>query len=55
VTAFHNGVLVQNGVALQGETVYAGKPAYRRHGPAPIKLQDHGDAVGFRNIWVRSL
>ena len=55
VTALHNGVVVQNHVALQGETVYAGKPAYRRHGPAPIKLQDHGDAVSFRNIWVRPL
>lgn len=55
VTVLHNGVLVQNHVALQGETVYAGKPFYRAHGPAPIKLQDHGDAVGFRNIWVRPL
>lgn len=55
VTALHNGVLVQNHVALQGETVYAGKPTYRKHGPAPIKLQDHGDAVSFRNIWVRPL
>ena len=55
VTALHNGVLVQHHVALQGETVYAGKPAYRMHGPAPIKLQDHGDAVSFRNIWVRPL
>lgn len=55
VTALHNGVLVQHHAALQGETVYAGKPFYRAHGPAPIKLQDHGDAVGFRNIWVRPL
>lgn len=55
VTALHNGVLVQNHVALQGESVYAGKPSYRRHGPAPIKLQDHGDPVSFRNIWVRPL
>lgn len=55
VTALHNGVVVQNHVALHGETVYAGKPTYRRHGPAPIKLQDHGDPVNFRNIWVRPL
>ena len=55
VTALHNGVLVQHHVALQGETVYQGKPSYRMHGPAPIKLQDHGDAVSFRNIWVRPL
>lgn len=55
VTALHNGVVVQHHVALQGETVYVGKPSYRMHGPAPIKLQDHGDAVSFRNIWVRPL
>ena len=55
VTALHNGVLVQNHVALQGETLYRGKPFYRAHGPAPIKLQDHGDAISFRNIWVRPL
>ncbi|OON62728.1 hypothetical protein B0920_04630 [Massilia sp. KIM] len=55
VTALHNGVLVQHHVALPGETLYVGKPSYRKHGPAPIKLQDHGDAVSFRNVWVRPL
>ena len=55
VTVLHNGVLVQHHVALQGTTEYAGKPSYRMHGPAPIKLQDHGDPVSFRNIWVRPL
>lgn len=58
VTAFINGVLVQNDVELQGATVYVGKPSYRKHGPAPIKLQDHGDPsepISFRNIWVREL
>jgi len=55
VTALHNGVLVQNHVALQGESVHVGKPAYRKHGPLPIRLQDHGDAVSFRNVWVRPL
>jgi len=55
VTALHNGVLVQNHVALTGESLHAGQPTYRKHGAAPIKLQDHGDAVSFRNIWVRPL
>jgi hypothetical protein len=55
VTALHNGILVQHHVALQGATVYAGSPSYRMHGAAPIKLQDHGDPVSFRNIWVRPL
>jgi len=55
VTVLHNGVLVQNHVALQGETRYIGKPFYRQHGAASIKLQDHGNPVGFRNIWIRQL
>lgn len=58
VTAFHNGVLVQNHVALKGGTVYTGQPAYTAHGPSPILLQAHGDPsppISFRNIWVRDL
>lgn len=58
VTAFHNGVLVQNNVAIKGVTKYIGAPEYKAHGPSSIKLQDHGDpseAISFRNIWVREL
>jgi hypothetical protein len=58
VTAFHNGVLVQDGFELAGPTVYIGKPVYRAHGPSPIKLQAHGDPsppISFRNIWLREV
>jgi hypothetical protein len=58
VTVMHNGVLVQDHAMLAGETVYIGKPFYKAHGPAPIKLQAHGDPsapISFRNIWVREL
>lgn len=58
VTAFLNGVLVQNNVTIQGETRYIGRPEYIKHGPAAIKLQDHGDPsepISFRNIWIRPL
>ena len=58
VTAFLNGVLVQDGAVVKGETAYIGPPHYTAHGPAPIKLQDHGDPsapLSFRNIWVREL
>ncbi len=58
VTAFQNGVLVQNHYQLQGETLYVGKPVYKAFDGAPIKLQAHGDAsepISFRNIWVREL
>jgi hypothetical protein len=58
VTAFLNGVLVQNNAEITGETRYIGKPAYIKHGPTPIKLQDHGDPsepISFRNIWIRPM
>lgn len=58
VTAFHNGVLIQNNLELAGETLYIGKPSYKAHGATPIKLQAHGDPsepLSFRNIWLREL
>ena len=57
-TVLFNGVLVQNNAALAGETAFIGRASYTPHGPAPIKLQAHGDPsmpISFRNIWVREL
>ena len=58
VTALHNGVLIQNHFELKGETLYIGKPEYKKYDTAPIKLQAHGDPsppISFRNIWIREL
>ena len=55
VTAMLNGVLVQNHTAIQGPTNYRGRGIYEAHGPAPIRLQDHGNPMSFRNIWLRPL
>lgn len=56
VTVFHNGVLVQNNVELTGPTGWIGRLPYRAHEPRlPIALQDHGNPVRYRNIWVREL
>ena len=58
LTAFHNGALIQNNFELEGETVYIGKPEYKKHEASPIKLQAHGDPsepISFRNIWLREL
>jgi hypothetical protein len=56
ITVFHNGVLVQDNVEIQGTTTHEGDPVYTKHAPkAPVRLQDHGDAVRYRNIWVREL
>ncbi len=56
LTVFHNGVLVQDNVELEGLTVYIGAPYFEAH-PAkqPLSLQDHGNPVSFRNIWLREL
>ncbi|MFD2036067.1 DUF1080 domain-containing protein [Belliella marina] len=56
VTVIHNGILVQNAVELKGPTEYIGIPNYKAHDEElPFVLQDHGDLVSFRNIWVRRL
>ncbi len=59
VTAFLNGVLIQNNFELKGPTQYIGAASYAKaHGASPIKLQSHGDKsepISFRNIWIREL
>lgn len=55
VTVLHNGVLVQNNAEVWGPVEYRGLPQYKAHGAGAIKLQDHGNPVSFRNIWVRKL
>ena len=67
VTVFHNGVLVLNHVEILGST-YTPEPGYTTRGAPygqtvkqdcssgmPLTLQDHGQVVSFRNIWVREL
>jgi len=57
VTVLHNGVLIQNNVSLRGPTLYIGMPEYsvKKHGAEPLVLQDHGNPVAYRNIWIREL
>lgn len=56
ITAFLNGVLVQNHQAMLGTTVWRKVASYTAHADAlPIQLQDHDSPVSFRNIWVRPL
>lgn len=56
ITALHNGVVVLNHFELQGDTPYHRPPKYKQHAATgPIRLQDHGNPVRFRNIWVRPM
>lgn len=56
ITAFLNGVLVQDNYELIGATAFKKKPEYSEHPEKlPMALQDHGNPVRFRNIWIRHL
>jgi hypothetical protein len=56
MTVFHNGVLVHDNVALTGPTSHNVRPPYQAHPDRmPVSLQDHGDPVRYRNIWIREL
>lgn len=52
----HNGVLVQDDVVLTGPTAHKERPPYTQHADRlPVSLQDHGDPIRYRNIWLREL
>lgn len=56
ITVLHNGVLVQDHAELAGPTLFIGEPSYAAHANRlPIRLQDHGNPVSYRNIWLREL
>ncbi|MDP6098371.1 MAG: DUF1080 domain-containing protein [Gammaproteobacteria bacterium] len=67
VTVLHNGVLVQNHVEILGSTFtrapeytsrctpYSHEEVQACDGRMPLLLQDHGQVVSFRNIWLREL
>lgn len=56
MTVLHNGVLVQDDAVLTGPTGHHERPPYAAHPDRlPLILQDHGNPVRYRNIWVREV
>lgn len=55
VTVLQNGVLVQDHSVIKGPTM-VDKPGYITHAAKePLELQDHGNPIRYRNIWIREL
>jgi hypothetical protein len=53
-TVLHNGIVIHNHYELQGSTSYTEPAKYSKHpDKLPLHIQDHGNPVRFRNIWVR--
>ena len=56
VTVFFNGVLVQDHWELEGLTTHCKRRPLAPHKTVgPLRLQDHGCVVQFRNVWMRPL
>ena len=56
ITVIHNGILIINNGEIHGTMTYIGLPEYTPHGlKEPLSLQEHGDEVSYRNIWIREL
>ncbi len=54
LSVIHNGILVQDTVALTGPTMHKLRPPYEEHPvKQPFYLQHHGDLLQFRNIWIK--
>ena len=54
VSVIHNGVAIHSDTVIKGPTAYHMPPTYEAHADAlPIAIQDHGNPVQFRTIWVR--
>ncbi len=54
ITVLHNGVLIHNHFEVQGGTFWEKPASYSQHAEKlPFSIQNHGNPVRFRNIWVR--
>lgn len=54
ISVVHNGVLIHDNVEIPVDNTRAGLGGDPSK-PGPIMLQDHGNPVQFRNIWLKKL
>lgn len=52
ITVLHNSVVIHKDVELPGERSTTAAPSKPGPEPGPIHLQDHGNPLRYRNIWV---
>ena len=64
LTVFHNGILVQINIEILGTTEFIGMPKIGKNEISGymgkevkkvLYIQDHGNPVSYRNIWLRKL
>jgi len=56
VTVLHNGVLAQDHWELEGLSTHCTRrPLTKYADKGPLKFQDHGNPVRFRNVWIREI
>ena len=56
VTVVHNGIMVHHRQQVIGRAIHRRVATYAPHGPEEsLSLQDHGQPVRYRNIWIRRL
>ena len=56
ITVFFNGVLVQDNWSLEGKIQWCRRASEHPEGSVgPLRLQDHGHPVPFRNVWIRRI
>lgn len=56
VSVLHNGVAIHADTVIKGSTQWHVPAGYEPHADAlPISLQDHGNPVQFRNMWIRPI
>jgi len=57
ITVIHNGVLIQDNWEFEGTATHKTRSPLKKkyEEKLPLRLQDHGNPVRYRNIWIREI